>query len=93
MADLNYLASSCEFSHLLDSLKGKETFDPVYHSETMRVEIRKKKTERSEILLEKIKNSIEKKGAMRLDYLKEKGTGTWLAATPNNLCGTVFSAV
>ena len=96
MADLNYLASSCECSHLLDSLKGKETFDPVYHSKTLkevRVEIRKKKTERSEILLGTIKRSIEKKGARRLDYLKEKGTGTWLAATPNNLCGTVLSAV
>ena len=79
MADLNYLASSCECSHLLDSLKGKETFDPVYHSKTLkevRVEIRKKKTERSEILLEKIKSSIEKKGVRRLDYLKEKGIGT-----------------
>ena len=96
MVHLNYLVSSCECSHLLNSLKEKETFDPVYQSKTLkevRVEIRKKKTERSKIFLEKIKSSIEKKGARRLDYIKEKETGTWLAATPNNLCGTVLSAV
>ena len=96
MAYLNHLASTCECSHLLDSLKGKEIFNPVFHSETLkevRVEIRKKKTEISEVLLEKSKSCIEKEGARRLDYLKEKGTGTWLVATPNNLCGTVLSAV
>ena len=32
-------------------------------------------------------------GARRLDYLKEKGTGKWLAATPKNMRGTVLSAV
>ena len=36
MADLNYLASSCECSHLLDALKRKEDFDPVYHTATMK---------------------------------------------------------
>ena len=34
MVDLNYLASTCECSHLLDSLKGKEDFDPVHHTAT-----------------------------------------------------------
>ena len=45
MADLNYLASTCECNHLLNSLKGKDKIDPVFHSETLkevRVEIRKK---------------------------------------------------
>ena len=82
MADLNYLASTCECNHLLNSLKGKDKIDPVFHSETLkevRVEIRKKKTANSEILLQKIKSSIEKKGARRLKYLKEKGQGRgWL---------------
>ena len=36
---------------------------------------------------------MNKFGARILDYLREKGTGTWLAATPSNLCGTVLSAV
>ena len=45
MADLNYLASSCECSHLLDALKGYEDFDPVYHTATMKDvrEMKKKK--------------------------------------------------
>ena len=79
IADLNYLASTCECSHLLESFKGKDKFDPIFHSETLkevRAEIWKKKTDNSEILLQKIKSSIEKKGARRLEYLKEKGTGT-----------------
>ena len=29
-ADLNYLVSTCECSHLIDALKGKESFDPVF---------------------------------------------------------------
>ena len=36
MADLSYLASTCECSHLLNALKGKEMFDPVYHTATMK---------------------------------------------------------
>ena len=38
MADLNNLASSCECSHLLDALKRKKDFDPVYHTATMKDE-------------------------------------------------------
>ena len=57
------------------------------------MEIWKKKTDNSEILLQKIKCSIEKKGSRRLEYLKEKGTGLWLATTLNNPCGTVLSVV
>ena len=56
MVDLIYIVSTCDYSHLLDSLKGKETFDPIFHSETLkeiRVEIRKKKADSSEILLGK----------------------------------------
>ena len=40
-----------------------------------------------------VRSKIDKLGARRLDYLKEKGTATWLAATPNNMCGTVLSAI
>ena len=36
---------------------------------------------------------MNKLGAQRLEYLKEKGSGTWLAATSNKPCGTVLSAV
>ena len=36
MVDLNYLASTYECSHLLDSLKGKEDFDPVRQTATMK---------------------------------------------------------
>ena len=36
---------------------------------------------------------MNKLGARRLHHLKEKGIGTWLAATPNNMCATVLSTV
>ena len=49
-----------------------------------------KKADSLEILLGKIKSSIKKTGARRLNYLKEKEIGVWLAATLNNLCGKVF---
>ena len=41
------------------------------------------------------RSKIDKLGVRRLDYWKEKekGTGTWLAATPNTMCGTVLSAI
>ena len=96
MVDLNYLASICECSHLLDALKGKEDFDPVYHTATMkevREEMKKKKLAASDDVLRKVENGIDKNGVRRLNYLKEKGTGTRLAATPSFICGTVLSAL
>ena len=36
MAELNYKASICECSHLIDSLKGREMFDAVCHTGTMK---------------------------------------------------------
>lgn len=36
---------------------------------------------------------MEKNCSRRLDYLREKGTGTWIAVIPNNLCGAVLSVV
>ena len=37
MLDLNYQASTCECSHLLDSLKNREIFDSACHTNTMAV--------------------------------------------------------
>ena len=37
MSDLNYQASTCECSHLLDSLKNREIFDSACHTNTMAV--------------------------------------------------------
>ena len=79
MADLNYLASTCECSYLLDALKGKEIFDPVYHATTMkevREEMKKKKLATSDDILRKVESGIQKKEIWRLNYLKEKETGT-----------------
>ena len=79
MVDLNYLASTCECSHLLDALKGKEIFDPVYHATTMkevREEMKKKKLATSDDILRKVESGIQKKEIWRLNYLKEKETGT-----------------
>ena len=36
MAQLNYLSSTCECGHLIDSLKGREMFDAVCHTGTMK---------------------------------------------------------
>ena len=96
MADLNYLASTCECSHLLDALKGKENFDPVYHNATMkevREEMKKKKLAASDDVLWKVESGIDKNGARKLNYLKVKWTGTWLAATFSFICGTVLSVI
>ena len=35
-AELNYQSSICECSHLIDSLKGREVFDAVCHTGTMK---------------------------------------------------------
>ena len=35
MAELNYQSSTCECSHLIDSLKGRKIFDAVCHAGTM----------------------------------------------------------
>ena len=94
MADLNYLASTCECSHLIDALKGKKDFDPVYHTATMkavREEMKKKKSDASDEVLKKIEKEIHKKGARRLNYLKEKGTGILFAATPSYIYMALFS--
>ena len=96
MADLNYLASTCECSHLLDVLKEKGIFDPVYHTATMkevREEMKKKKLVTSDDILRKVESGMQKKEIRRLNYLKEKGTGAWLAATPSFVCGTILSAL
>ena len=56
MVDLNYLASTYECSHLLDSLKGKEDFDPVHQTATMK----KKKLASSDDVLRKVESGIDK---------------------------------
>ena len=58
MVDLNYLASTYECSHLLDSLKGKEDFDPVHQTATMKEvreeDMKKKKLASSDDVLRKV---------------------------------------
>ena len=96
MAGLNYLASTYECSHLLDSLKGKEVFDMVHHTaivKEVREEMKQKKLAASDDVLRKVENGMDKNGVRRLDYLKEKRTWTWLAATLIFICGTVLSAL
>ena len=96
MADTIYLASTCECSHLLDALKGKEDFDPVYHTATMkevREEMKKKKLAASDDVIRTVESGVDKNGARRLNYLKDKGTGAWLAVTPSFICGTVLSTL
>ena len=51
------------------------------------------KSEKSDDVLMKVRSRLDKNGIWRLDYFIEKGTGIWLAATSNNMCGTVLSAV
>ena len=44
-------------------------------------------------MLRKVKGGIGKKVSRRLDYLQERGKGTWLAVTPTFSCGTILSPV
>ena len=96
MAELNYQQSTCECSYFIDSLKGREVFDVVCHTGTMK-EVREmmkvEKAGKFEKTLKGVRSKIDKLGARRLDSLKEKGTWTWLAVSPNNMCATVLSAV
>ena len=77
-------------------MKGKESFDPVHHSAVVR-EVREEGKSQRQLkaneTLRKVKGGIDKKGARRLNYLQERGTGTWLAATPTFACGTILSPV
>ena len=96
MVDLNYQASTCECSHLIDSLKNREMFDDVWHTNTMelvRANIKEEKVVKANKITNRAKNKMKIFDARKLDYLREKGTRKWLAATPNNLCGTVVSVV
>ena len=96
MTKMNYKASICECSHLIDSLKEMEVFDGACHTSTMK-EVREmmkvEKAAKFEKTLESVRSKMDKLGAQRLDYLKEKGTWSWLVATPNNTCDTVLSEV
>ena len=94
MVDLNYLAPAWECSHLLNVPTGKEVFDPVCHTAIMkdvRGEIKKKKLAAADDELRKFESGIDKNGTRRLNYLKEKGIGTWLAATPSYIYLALFS--
>jgi len=59
----------------------------------VREEIKKKKLAASDDVLREVESGIDKNGVRRLNYLKEKGTGTWLAVTPIFICGTVIFAL
>ena len=59
----------------------------------VREEMKKKKLATSDDTLRKIESGIHKKEIRRRNYLKEKRTGTWLAATPSFVCGTILSAL
>ena len=96
MTDLNYQASTCECSLLLDSLKNRGMLDSASHTNTttgVRARIKEEKVVKADKILDGLKSKMDKFGARKLDYLREKGTGTWLAATPINLCGTMLSAI
>ena len=71
-------------------------FDPVYHTATMnevREKIKKNKFATSDDVLLKIESRLEKNGIRMLNYLKDKGTGIWLVATPSFVHGAVLSTL
>ena len=96
-AESNYLASTCECSHLISALKGAVTFDHGTHKTTMkevRIEVKKRRIDKTEGWIQTYKSSckddVEKR---RIEYLQEDGAGTWLAAMPSNICGTTLSSM
>ena len=44
-------------------------------------------------ILDRLKNNMDIFRARKLDYLREKETRSCLATSPNNVCGTILSAV
>ena len=96
MQDLNHRVSVHECIHLIRCVKGKESFDPVHHLVVVREVREEGKSQRqlkADEVLRKSIRGMDKKGARRLDCLQERGTRTWLAATPTFACGTILSPV
>ena len=64
-------------------------FDSACHTNTMaavRARIKEEKVVKADKILDGLKSKMNKFGARKLDYLREKGTvtGAWLAVTPSN---------
>ena len=78
IANLNYQASTCECRHLLDSLKNREMSDSACHNNTMaavRARIKEEKVVKADRILDGLKSKMDKFGAWKLDYLRERGQG------------------
>lgn len=84
MAELDYQASTCDHSHLIDTLKGKEL-----------LMLLDEKSEGWKIEQNFAWNSnwLGQKGVWYLDYLTEKGTEIQLATIPSTLCHVILSIV
>ena len=70
MVDLNYQASKCGCSHLIDSLKGREMFDVACHTNTMasvRARINEEKVVKADKILDGLKYKMNKFGDRKLD--------------------------
>ena len=92
----NYLAFTCEYSHLISELKGTVTLDYGTHKTTMkevRIEVKKIRIDKAEEWIQtyksRCKDGVEKG---RIYYLQENGVDTWLAAIPSFIYGTTLSS-
>ena len=96
VAALNNHIFMCECGHLINCLQGRETFDHAQHLETMqavRAEGQSIKEINADATIRSLETQMDEKLNRRIDYLQEKGTGAWLAATPSYSCGAVLSPV
>ena len=74
-ADLNHQTSVCQTAHLKECLKGRAKLDHVYHNQLMtsvRAESKDRKRSASEENLHRVKVSLPKLEARKLDYLQEQ---------------------
>ena len=75
---------------------GLDSFELVHHLEVVREvreEVRSLRKTKACTTLRHVKSGLDKKESRRLDYSQERGTGTWLSATPNFACRTILSLV
>ena len=78
MTELNNQSSTCECSHLINSLKGREIFDAVCRTGTMkevRVRMKVEKAGKFEETLKGVGSKIDKLVTRRLNYLRRTVLG------------------
>ena len=89
MANLNYITSIYQYTHLIQALLSKTELDLIFHCQTIlavRSEHQARKSKLTSSILHQVchDNADTPHFKRHLEYLRELGTGQWLSAIPNS---------